>query len=413
MKVLHVNSEDLPGRRFNGYDLVHALGSRGIDGKQAVLTKFSDDSDVFEILDNDGDIELQRRIQVVERRHSMNDLLYPWGRVLAQAAEFRDADVVHYHLIHNQMISLLDLPMLFSLKPSVWTFHDPWPMTGHCIYPIACSRWLTGCKSCPSLDAIFPLEADCADRMWRIKKRVYSEVDADIVVASQSMLEMVGRSPLTSGFDRVHLIPYGIEASTYLPDDARRASRRLLRIPEDDFVIFFRATRSEVKGMRHIVEALSARPPERPTTLITVDQRDLVGSLSPRYNVVELGWVDDQSLYPSAFNACDVFLMPSTAEAFGLMALEAMAAGRPVICFEGTSLPSVTHAPECGTAVPAGDSEALRGAIDGLANDPDEMMRRGQRGRVIAAEAYGYERYLDALASLYHCVQARARHAHA
>jgi glycosyltransferase involved in cell wall biosynthesis len=210
-----------------------------------------------------------------------------------------------------------------------------------------------------------------------------------------------------SGSARVHLIPFGIRADAWLPDSERIASRRLLGIPEDDFVIFFRATDSLVKGLRYIIEALGSKRPARPTTLLTVDQRGLLGSLSSSYKIVERGWVEDPSLYPRLFSACDVFLMPSTAEAFGLMALEAMAASRPVICFEGTALPSITHAPECGIAVPAGDSDALRCAIDELAGNPEEAHRRGHLGRAIAAEKYDYERYLDSMASLYHSVEAR------
>jgi glycosyltransferase involved in cell wall biosynthesis len=401
MKVLHVNDVDLPGRRFNGYELLHSLKTRGISGKQAVLTKFSEDPDVIQIIDGAGDSELQCRIRAVEQRHSMHDLLFPWGRLLAQSQEFHDADVVHYHLIHNHMISLLDLTMLFAQKPSVWTFHDPWPMTGHCVYPMGCERWMTGCAGCPSLDAVFPMNTDCADRMWRIKRSVYSRIDVDIVVASEFMLDMVHCSPLTSKFDRVHLIPFGIETCSALADDAKMESRRHLGIPEVDFVLFFRETASPVKGLRHIVEALESHRPERPTTLLTVDQRGLLGSLDSNYNVVELGWVDDPDLQQLLYSACDVFLMPSTAEAFGLMALEAMAAGRPVICFEGTALPSVTHAPECGIAVPMGDSSALRRAIDGLCGDPVDAARRGAMGRRLASENYDYEVFLDSLAGLY------------
>ena len=93
--------------------------------------------------------------------------------------------------------------------------------------------------------------------------------------------------------------------------------------------------------------------------------------------------------------------MPSTAEAFGLMALEAMAAGRPVICFEGTALPAITRAPDCGIAVPMGDSTALRAAINGLSDDPREAKRRGTIGREIARRHHSHDGYLDSLERLY------------
>ena len=66
-----------------------------------------------------------------------------------------------------------------------------------------------------------------------------------------------------------------------------------------------------------------------------------------------------------ALGAADIFLMPSTAEAFGLMAVEAMACGTPVIVFEGTALPKTIHAPLGGLAVPP-DADALAGAIKEL-----------------------------------------------
>jgi len=388
--------------------LLADLRSRGFYGKQAVLSKLSRDPDVLQLIQTRAHENLHGALARVEERRSMNNLLFPWGRLLMSTREFRGANLVHYHLIHNQMVSLFDLPRLFAARPAVWTFHDPWPLTGHCIYPKDCQKWQTGCVGCLSLDAMFPMLADNADRMWKVKRRVYSQLDVDIVVASEFMMDLVKRSPLTAHFERVHLVPFGVKTSVYLDDSRRRESRRLLGVPEDDLVLLFRSTSSDVKGLSHILKALRLRRPERKTTLLTVDQKGLIRGLSGAYNIVELGWVENESLHPHVFSACDVFLMPSTAEAFGLMALEAMAAGRPVICFEGTSLPSVTHAPQCGVAVPMGDVDALRGAIDQLARDPQEAQRRGDLGRSIAEQHYSHERYLDSLASLYESVARRA-----
>lgn len=405
--VLHVNNVDLYGRRFNGFDLLSELRSRGIRGEQAVLSKLSHSPNVFPLFQTRADENLHGALARVEARHSMNNLLFPWGRRLMTTKAFARADLLHCHLIHNQMVSLFDLPVLFSARPTVWTFHDPWPLTGHCIYPRQCEKWQTGCEGCPSLDVMFPMREDHADRMWRVKRDVYSHLDVDIVVASDFMMDLVKRSPLTSHFERVHLIPFGIDTSVYLADAHRSSSRRLLGVPEDDFVLLFRSTPSDVKGLSHIAAALRLRRPQRSTTLLTVDQKGLMREFSRDYNIVELGWVESASLHPHVFSACDVFLMPSTAEAFGLMALEAMAAGRPVICFEGTSLPSVTHAPECGVAVPMGDAEALRAAVDQFSRDPQEVRRRGDLGRSVASEHYSHDHYLDSLASLYDSVARR------
>lgn len=408
MKVLHVTDLDLPARRFNGYDLIADLETRGVETSQAVLRKVSDNPNVVSLFAGRGDEDLQQRISEAERRHSINGLLFPWGRVLAETAAFKEADVVHYHLIHNGVISLLDLPWLVGLKPSVWTFHDPWPLTGHCVHPMGCEGWLTGCSPCPYLDRQFPIAHDHADRLWRVKQRVLAGLDIDVVVASEWMLDMVRRSPITSHLDRVHLIPFGVDARPFLADDEKVESRRRLHIPEGDFVVLLRASTWEVKGLSYVVDAFASSAPTRTTTLLTVDDRGLLKSLRRNYRIVDLGWIGDD-LYPVALSACDVFLMPSLAESFGLMAVEAMAAGRPVVCFEGTALAAVTHAPDCGMAVPERDAEALRRAVDRLAADPSEALRRGQLGRELVSREYAHERYLDSMTALYDSVAARGK----
>lgn len=406
MNVLFVNTMDLPGRRFNGYDLLTDLAPRGIKSKQAVLYKQSENPSVVRLLENPMDEHLQAVLTQIEGQRSMGNLLFPWGRVLARSPEFLEADVVHYHLIHPGVISLLDLPMLFKAKPSVWTFHDPWPLTGHCIHPRECDGWLSDCRQCPALDAPLPMAADCADRMHRIKRRVLRSSKFDIVVASEFMLDMVTRSPVTSNASgiRVHLIPFGLDTVPYLSNDQKQASRESLGIPAGDFVVLFRASDSGLKGLDYIIESLKGGIAARPTTILTVDQRHLVDDLSDRFTIKEYGWVDDRTEYASLLCASDVLLMPSPAESFGLMALEAMASGRPVVCFAGTALEKITRSPECGWAVPYGDAQALSAALEALASNPDDARRRGELGRRIVKDEHGYDEYLSALARLYQVV---------
>jgi len=400
VKVLHVADADLPARHFNGYDLLDTLPAKGIESRQIVLRKQSDHPNVVGLLDDLGDRMLERRIRDVEWRHSINNLLPPWARLIVEEPAFRDADVVHYHLIHNRVISLYDLEWLFGLKPSIWSFHDPWPLTGHCIHPMGWDGWLTGCAPCPFLERPFSIKADGAGAMWQAKRRVYAKLDIDVVVASEWMLDMVRRSPLTADFRNVHLIPFGVDPG-FLSGPDQASSRRELGIPADDFVVFFRSSPWELKGVSYIIDALKARPPSRPTTLLTVDKPGLLKELERDYRIVELGWVNDDSRLKLPFAAADVFVMPSLAEAFGLMAVEAMAASRPVVCFEDTALPAITHAPECGIAIPLGDAAGLRVVLDRLSADPTEGARRGALGRRLVETEYGHERYLDAMVALY------------
>jgi glycosyltransferase involved in cell wall biosynthesis len=126
-----------------------------------------------------------------------------------------------------------------------------------------------------------------------------------------------------------------------------------------------------------------------------------------RYQVIDLGWIHDADLLARAYNASDIFLMPSTAETFGMMAIEAMACGKPVIVFEGTSLPEVTFAPTGGIAVPYGDTNALRFALERLIDNPLERQLLGQNALNLARQHYGMHSHVDRLVELYQEVIAR------
>jgi glycosyltransferase involved in cell wall biosynthesis len=402
INVVHISDTDVPGGRFNGFYLTKSLNQqRGYHATQLVIGKESSiqDKSVVSIF-QPPTWEIREILVNFEERLSMNNLVYPFGIRLMNMPEFRQADLVHYHLIHNRFISLLHWPELMQAKPSIWTIHDPWAFTGHCIHPMECNGWMTGCRECPRLDAYFPMAMDKASQMWRIKKEVYAQINPTIVVASEFMRNFVQKSPLTAHFDQVHLIPFGIDLTVF-GVNTRAESRDFFQIDKENIVLAFRAHDSEYKGLEYIYEALSYISSPRPLTLLTVGETKIPRSLAKRFHTVELSWVTDESMISKFYSACDIFLMPSVAEAFGLMAIEAMASSRPVVVFEGTALSSVTFAPECGVSVPPKDSRALAQAINRLISNPLERRWRGQRGRALVQQNYALETHLKRVSALY------------
>jgi glycosyltransferase involved in cell wall biosynthesis len=91
------------------------------------------------------------------------------------------------------------------------------------------------------------------------------------------------------------------------------------------------------------------------------------------------------------FRAADVFVFPSFFEGFGLVILEAMASGLPVITTDATAGPDIVDA-NCGSILPAGDVEALAGLLDsyGKAHDRLPAMKRAARAK---AEGCNWEAY--------------------
>lgn len=116
-----------------------------------------------------------------------------------------------------------------------------------------------------------------------------------------------------------------------------------------------------------------------------------------------LGKVDEKSLY-CAFSECDVFVLPSIArsEAFGLVQLEAMAYGKPVI---NTNLPSgvpeVSIHEVTGLTVEVGNVLALSEAMNWMVNHPEERCEMGHRARERLDNNYTLDRMMDRIMELY------------
>jgi glycosyltransferase involved in cell wall biosynthesis len=80
-------------------------------------------------------------------------------------------------------------------------------------------------------------------------------------------------------------------------------------------------------------------------------------------------------------HAVDVFAMPSVWEGFGLVLLEAMAAGRPIVASRVATIPEVVLDGETGILVPPGDAPALAEALVQMAHDRQLAARLGEAGR--------------------------------
>jgi len=404
MQIAQVSIRDLAGRIFNGHDLQIELNKRGISARQYVTEKSGNDSNTIACISL-HEQEAWKRVKELEAFCSMDTLLYSnAARNIMNDYFYQQADIVHFHIIDEGAISLFEFAEMVKNKPSVWTIHDFWPMTGHCtcpMHPFDCKEYKTGCQKCPDIRRFFSMNADKAEQMYHIKEQLYKQLDMDIVVATEWMEQYVRESPLLSRFSRVHRIPFGVHLEKYGTVTQQEARIRL-GVPENAFVLAFRADNSSnytIKGTQYIWETL--RSISEKITLITVGTEEAPEDIKENFSIIQLGWVNDADKMVDFFAACDVFLMPSAAETFGLMAVEAMASARPVIVFEDTVLTCITHAPECGVSVPYKSIDGLREAILRLLKNPQERVMRGRLGRDIAEQKYNFYDYVSKHVDLY------------
>ncbi|MCK8114683.1 glycosyltransferase family 4 protein [Anaerosoma tenue] len=118
--------------------------------------------------------------------------------------------------------------------------------------------------------------------------------------------------------------------------------------------------------------------------------------------------IGDVSCAPGFLNALDVVVVPSLSEAFGLVAAEASALGKPVVATNTGGLPEVVEDGVSGLLVPPRDPAGLADAIVRLLEDPAMRARMGEAGQRIVRERFGLERMADELVAVYRDVAGRA-----
>lgn len=233
--------------------------------------------------------------------------------------------------------------------------------------------------------------------------RVLERADR-IIVASPAMRDSAAQ--LEGYRDKCVVIPYGIDTASLLATPAIQARAAAIQASARRPVILFVGRLVPYKGVAVLVRAIAGTA----ATLVVAGsgpmRRDLE-ALARHEGVADrvtfVGAVADEELC-ALYHACTAFVLPSLtrAEAFGLVQLEAMACGKPVI---STDLPSgvpwVNAHDVSGLVVPPGDAAALGAAINRLVHDAALRERLGAGARARVEEHFTADRMARQTVALY------------
>lgn len=399
IKVLEVNNIDLVGKLFNGYEFIDSLDKKKFDVKQAVVIKQSTNKRVVKIIKNNNEVRLKEIYERLENNLSIHNLFSVTSELLVDMKEYKEADIVHFHMFHNTELSIPSLLKISNEKKVVISLHDSWFLTGRCVHYYDCNKWCNGCINCPNLKSLFSFKDDHCNLMWNIKKETLKNSNITFFVSSKWLEDIAHLSPFIEDKKSIRYVPFGIDLNKYKNYNNSKQLRKKYGINDEAIVLFLRA-QSEFKGTEYVVEALKQLNVDKEIVILTCDQRGLLDDLNNNYRIIDLGVLSEKEII-NAMNICDIFLMPSKAESFGMMAIEAMACEVPVISFDNTAMTQTIFSPECGIAVKDKNSYELMKAIEMLCLNREERIKRGKMGRKLCERNYSYERYIKNVSSEY------------
>jgi glycosyltransferase involved in cell wall biosynthesis len=346
LKVFNVSSSDEVGGRWNGHDIIEPLKSLGIDAKiGSFWSKTSKSEKSIELFPGRKTRLLAEATMAIESLTGRQSTYQSWSSKIFDLPEFQEADVVHLQVIHDHMMTVENMAKVFEVKPTVWTWHDLWPLTGHCTLPLNCARWDLGCGSCPSLESSLQVYWDRTDKERSRKQLLFSKTSMNIHITTDWMKCQIEKK-VSNWNARVFQFPFGIDTEVFKPKPELDA-RAILGIDKDTFVVAARSTDDERKGFKELVQAIEqVRKTGRNILLLCIQKQGLVEKYSKEVKSVELPWTNDIKNLGAFYEAADLFAMPSSVESFGMMALEAMSSGVPVITVSNTAASEVTASPE-------------------------------------------------------------------
>jgi glycosyltransferase involved in cell wall biosynthesis len=392
MKILHIWKTDYLGGGGGGIAMqrLHSgLRKEGADSRILCVRK-STDSALVTLIPKRARIESW--LKKFSSRMGLNDIHCISSFRIKHLPEYQDADIIHFHGIHSGFFSYLALPGLTKHKPGVLTLHDMWPMTGHCAVNYDCERWRTGCGHCPYPDAYPPIKRDGTRIEWKLKKWVYQRSNLVVISPSTAYSRRAESSMLRHC--PIHQIPHGIDLGVFQPLDSHQC-RLLLGIPPQKKVLMFGALALDQhnKGGDLLLKALKELPerikPE--VVLLLFGGRGESIAEAAGLPVFNLGFITNDRLKAIAYSAADLFISPTRVESFGLVCLEAMACGTPVVSYNIGGVPDIVRHGVTGYLAEPEDASALRDGIIQLIDDnslSDNISRQGPR---IAQKEYALE----------------------
>lgn len=334
--------------------------------------------------------------------------LIPWEYFVFRLMHgLTNYDLVHFHDL-SSAISPLTVRLIARRVPTVWTFHDYAAFTGGCIFPIDCAKYQTGCGACPQMD-LWPLSRshgiDFTKQILRIKQSTFRQEAIHVIAPSNWMANTARASGTT--FDRLSVIPYGIDTTLYRPMDKATIRRKLGLVSGRPIVLLSAGDITDKrKGTRHAIDALTKSYPDiNPLVLVVGKIEPETRALLESLDVFETGYLKDDKKKAEYFAVADVFLFCPLDDNMPLTILETMASETPMIGYATGGIPEVVEHQKTGYLANKGDiGDVVHGLKRALVSQ--RALEWGEEARRVVEYHFTHEQFLLKHIELYNSIRA-------
>ncbi len=407
MKIVFINTTDNKGGAAGlTLELKKGLDEFGYKTSLFVKEKHSNNDTIFlikkknkflkklsQLTGKDFNSYLHNKIH----RYLSNDIEFFNNNNLLKSKEFRDADIIHCHNLHNNFFNLKLLSKISKLKPVVWSLHDMWAVTPHEAWIIKDEKG----KVRFSMEVKPHLFYNNRKYLLKTKKNIYDNSNLHIVSTSLWFQKEVDKSILKN--QKQYLIYNGIDESIFIFQDKLRA-RDKLKLPKDKKIITFMAAggkHNPQKGWKYAKEVIKHYASDKNILFLCVGGNSKDPSLND-VNIKYVEYIKNQSDFALYYSASDIFFNPSSAEAFCLVLVQAMSCGVPVVTFAtGIAGEAVKHKVN-GYIAKYQNSQDLISGIDYILDlNEDEIKKMGIISRKIVLENFTRKIMIENYIKLY------------
>jgi glycosyltransferase involved in cell wall biosynthesis len=344
----------------------------------------------------------ERWIKKITQKVGLNDIHLISSFRVKDLDAFVQTDILDIHCTHSETFSYLALPSLCNLKPTVFTVHDMWPITGHCHASLDCDKWKSGCGKCPYLEIDPSVKRDATAIEWKLKQWIYKKSSFSVIVPSRWMRNQVASSMLHR--HPIHVIPHGVDTDLYKPLE-RNHCRSILGIPQGKMVILcgMECVTRRLKGIHLLIDAVNSLPlsVRKDCVLVFFGGSNPITVSQFRIPVVNLGYLNEDYEKAIAYSCADLLIQPSIAESFGLVALESISCGTPVVAFNVDAIPEIVRPGITGVLANSVCATSLCDSIRDILAHKDRLRALQRSCRDVALTEYRLSNQVSRYAEVY------------